>query len=485
MCPDGSLAAPTDGAPTPAEGAAAGKSDVLTDIDPAVSDRKDMPNPELTEHVLSRSIVIESARVLFVPVPKSACSSIMWALAEVAGLDSDRFKSSMSIQPTPALTIHDMGAWGDEHRLVGRSTDEIRRLLNDEGWLRFTVVREPVRRLWSAFQSKLMTREPQMVAFFGDQEWFPGPPADPHAVVEDYRRFVSALGAATIEAEVPSLDTTASNPHWAPQTAILGEVGLGLDHIGRVETLDDTVAVLGKHLAELGLNQPKLGYANPSALPFDPALNGSAETKILRRLYVADFARLGYSLPSDQGEANLDGWAEQVRERLDLIRAIAEHNDRFGTLHGISRELGRQLRSEQKRLRSEQKRVASARATKKKLDQRIVTLEANNVRLRQKVDATRADAVRSRGSLSIARANLGFAQAVAADATRRAQAAENRAEQLQSRIEGIQSQFSWRVTSPIRRAAAAWRRLLSPSPVGRLDGTPSDPVDPPERTRGE
>lgn len=144
----------------------------------------------LTPHVLLRTIVIESARIVYIPTPKAACTSILWGLADIAGLSSQRFTTAPSPRPTSALTIHEIEVWGPEHRLFSRDDDEVQRILSEDGWFRFTVVREPASRLFSAWQSKVLTHEPYMLNRFRDRAWFPQSINSADDIIRDYRRFL-------------------------------------------------------------------------------------------------------------------------------------------------------------------------------------------------------------------------------------------------------------------------------------------------------
>jgi Sulfotransferase family len=410
---------------------------------------------DLTDHFLNRAIVIEPARVLFVPMPKSACSSIMWALAEVAGIPTAQFETSLREQPTARMTIHDMSRWSDEFRLTGRSERDLGRILTQEGWLRFTVVRDPIARLWSAWQSKVLAREAQMVWYFGDEEWFPRESFTPMDIVEDYRRFVAELANCTKHERLPALEPSIANPHWDPQTSLLGDSGLTLLRVSRLSELDDTIGVLLKHLVDLGFAEPTMPGVNRSLLPFAQDLNGPTERVAIWELYRSDFEILGFAPPEEGDEGDLSEWVSRVEELLEPLRAVIERNERIGF-----------FAKEAQRLQRAEARADVARRILKLRSTALASAQAANARVRQRLDALAAreqhsDAkLREAGeSLSIARANLAFAQNIASEAAHRAVEAEQQ-------FQAIEQSRAWRWTSPLRRIGEAWRRRLGDKSTG-------------------
>ena len=133
-----------------------------------------------------------------------------------------------------SLTIHDMNLWGKGYRLADYEGQERERILTEDGWFRFSVVRNPAPRLWSGWQSKLLLREPRFFEMFGEEPWFPRIPAEPEEMVEDFRRFAKAVAA-----------NEAEDVHWAIQSELIDR--LPIDHVGRLEELGDTLALLREH----------------------------------------------------------------------------------------------------------------------------------------------------------------------------------------------------------------------------------------------
>jgi hypothetical protein len=293
---------------------------------------------EFTRHVLQRTVVLPAQRVLFVPVPKAGCTTVLWRLAALAGLDAETFAESAMPEVSTALTVHDMSRWPAEHRLATYPPEQRERLLKEDGWLRFTLVRDPATRLWSAWLSKLLLREPRFVETFGDQLWFPRVPHDPAELIEDFRRFVAAVGAGEAE-----------DVHWAVQHDLVG--GLELTHIGRVERLSATLALL-----------PETGAAtaheNRSPLPF-PA-HAYDDVALLHERYAADYAAYGYA-PHRPGSD--PGWDERTAALLPHLRATIDQNARLARLHTVAQRRGRRAEAAEARLAATAVRqVGSARA---------------------------------------------------------------------------------------------------------------------------
>ena len=208
-----------------------------------------------THHVLQRTVVLPELRVLFLPVPKAGCTSVLWLLADLAGIPPERFSRSRLAEVTPALTVHDTNLWAP-HRLADFEGDERERVLAEDGWLRFTIVRDPVRRLWSAWQTKLLLREPRFVDAFGDQPWFPRVPERPADLREDFRSFVAALSNPSVE-----------DVHWGVQHELVSQ--LPLTHVGRVERFDETLARLREHLGDRRPGEPGRENRSPLSMPAD------------------------------------------------------------------------------------------------------------------------------------------------------------------------------------------------------------------------
>ena len=274
-------------------------------------------------HVDQRTVVLDDFRVLYLPMPKAGCTTVLWILAELAGLPVETFDRSTWPGVVPALVVHDMKLWGEGRRLADYGGEERARVLGEDGWFRFTLVRDPAPRLWSAWQSKLLLREPRFLATFGEEPWFPRLPNDADELIEDFRGFVAAVARGEAE-----------DVHWAVQHDLVRQ--LPLEHVGRLERLAETLELLRAHIGRPTLPAAK-GRENRTPLPMPPGAYDEAAATALREHYRADFEEYGYEPPlEDDGSANA-AWKEQVVPLLPLLRDTIDKHVRIGQLQRIAR----------------------------------------------------------------------------------------------------------------------------------------------------
>jgi hypothetical protein len=308
------------------------------------------PQPRaFTRHVLKRTVVLPELKVLFLPVPKAGCTSVLWLLSELAGIEPETFARSPMPEVTPALTVHDMNLWRPEHRLIEYSDAEREALLNEDGWFRFSTVRHPATRLWSAWQSKLLLREPRYVDEFGGEPWFPRIPERPSDLVEDFRTFVAAVGRGEAE-----------DVHWTVQDDLVGQ--LPLNHVGRVERLSETLAALRGHLA--GHAWPSTtGRENRSPLAMPPHVYDAAAAAVLHEHYRPDFRNYGYGAALPDGAASAGDWDERVAQLIGVLRATIDEHARIGQLHRVAQQRGRRVQAMEEKLEtSSSRQVGHARS---------------------------------------------------------------------------------------------------------------------------
>lgn len=284
-----------------------------------------MARLRVPEHVLQNAIALDEVELLYVPVPRAGSTAVLWALAESEQLPAGRFFESGKLQVTRALTVHDLSLWGDARRLAGRSAEDLHRILSSEDWLRFTVIREPARRIWSAWLTKVLLRDPRFVTAFGAEDWFPRRVGDAGEVVAAFRRFVAVLGERPAEWH---------DPHWSAQADLSGVDDVAYSVLVRMEELPAALAPVDEHLGRHGRRPFAVCRENASLLPFTSGLLDGATAEALAAWTSRDRAAFGYpELPAGDG---LD-WRAAVETALPAVRAVAERNERIGDLRTLLR----------------------------------------------------------------------------------------------------------------------------------------------------
>jgi Sulfotransferase family len=277
-------------------------------------------------HVELRTVVLPELKVLYLPIPKAGWTTVLWLLAELADIPFETFEHSTLPGVSPALTVHDMRLWGPGRRLADYQGEERERVLDEDGWFRFSVVRDPTPRLWSAWQSKLLLREPRFLADHGGEAWFPRVPRDAGEIVEDFQRFVAAVAAGE-----------AVDVHWSAQHDLVDQ--LPLDHVGRLESLDDTLELLKAHVS--GARWPeKTRHENRTPLPLPRAAFDVATANALNRHFAADFDAFGYDgVEPSTGDEAMDEWRERVEPLVPLVQETIDRHVRIGQLHRMARRV--------------------------------------------------------------------------------------------------------------------------------------------------
>ena len=282
--------------------------------------------PELpfARHVEQRTVVLPDLRVLYLPIPKAGCTTVLWLLAELGGVPVHTFDRSAWPGVSPALLIHDTGNWGEGRFLGDYEGEERERALTEEGWFRFSMVRNPVPRLWSAWQSKLLLREPRFLATFGEEPWFPRIPHRPSDLIEDFQRFVAAVAAGE-----------AVDVHWSVQHDLVSQ--LPLTHVGRLERAADTIQLLREHVrAEVWPEER--GRENRTPLSLAPGAYDEEAAEAINEHYRADFEHYGYEpvRPSKDAAAQAS-WETDVEPLLPVLRDTIDKHARIGQLHTVAR----------------------------------------------------------------------------------------------------------------------------------------------------
>jgi hypothetical protein len=275
--------------------------------------------------------VLDKWKVIYVVTPKAMCTSMLWLMA---GLQNENLARDVAHSRAPevtrALAVHDPELWRKTRLLHSLPADEIERVTSDGSWFRFGFTRHPVDRLWSAWQSKLLLREPTFATRYGAAPWFPRTPtqlpngaAALDAIAKDFENLVGAL------AQDPKL--LVSERHWAPQSFLLCPEDFPYSEIGRVEAAAATLGRLEGHLRAQGwrgtLEPQRLNTTLlPRTIIRDPTL-----LRLIEKTYADDMSAFGYE-PADIGRPPAtDASAVMVQALAELV----DRHERISDLHRL------------------------------------------------------------------------------------------------------------------------------------------------------
>ena len=305
--------------------------------------RDQLPPHKTATYVLARY------KTVYVSVPKAACTSLKWLVAELQGEDPERFHRSLSREVGRAMTIHRRDRWSHTPMLHELPDEQLAAISPEDGWFVFSVVRHPSARVWAAWQSKFLLREPRWIDEFAGAPWLPRVPQSTQDVVEDFGRFVESIAAD------PS-QPVMSDRHFMTQTELVTPAMTPYSKVYETGEIPQLLEDLGAHLRAQGWEGTlALGQANetplaPLALLFTPAL-----TEGIRSVYGVDFEAFGYP---DVVPSRTDPAGEYPRSLLVAVGLLAQRGERLGDLAVRAQSLAhanRALRSEKKALGSDNK----------------------------------------------------------------------------------------------------------------------------------
>lgn len=296
----------------------------------------------------------ERSRVVYMRVPKAACTTMLWTLMELEGHDPESMDRSLKpLLSTPDVLVHDMNFY-PLPTLKTASPALIDEALTSSEWLRVAVVRNPYARLYSAWESKILLGPPKNMRFSG---------APPLVEVEGGVD-VGASFRAFVRVFERDSRRWLSEKHFGLQLDLI-PVDI-LDGIELVPTSDiphllkrlsmRTGMTFGSHRSNEGL-----GFDGTKFLDDQTA-------EIIRKIYAKDFELTG---------SDPDGFTPGDPVVLDpvalrLIRIAGARNDRTVLLSNAYKEIvGRSLRARTQRVADTVRRQATAASVKRLLVRHI------------------------------------------------------------------------------------------------------------------
>lgn len=306
-------------------------------------------------------------KLVYVSVPKNACTSLKWLIAELGGEDLDALRrGGLNFSPTLEGKIHNRSRWQVVPTLDAVDRDLWEQVKHDDAWMVFGVVRDPRLRLFSAWQDKYLLRNPGYWRTWAESE---RPlPTSFEQVAADFAGFCSDMAA---DSEHPAR----RDGHFRSQTRALRTDVVPYRRLYDMSELGELMEDLNAHLAGLG-HPGDLVLARSNSSPFKPcgALFENGVREDIEKIYAEDFAQFGDRWDFRAVEERPVSWPPEsfaharalvdVHERLtEAVREGRRQRRRVAKLRGRNARLRRRLRAVQRRNRSQREELRSLRTS--------------------------------------------------------------------------------------------------------------------------
>lgn len=296
-----------------------------------------MQREQLPRRRQTATFVLPNWKLVYVSNPKAACTTIKWLLADLQGADHQPFYDVLKWETSRDGMIHHGGRsmWPGTPQLQALTDEQLAEITPENGWFVFSASRHPASRLWSAWQSKLLLRQPRYAANYVDEPWFPRVPRTSDDVVEDWFTFVEHMRAGP---EHPLW----KDVHFHPQARQLAVGRTPYDRIydtGEFRVLLDDLAT---HLRRFGWEgELHVRRSNETPLPALSVVFPKGILAAIHEIYADDYKAFGYKIKPQR---------RLRRERsypADLVAAVGilvERHERISDLAANAQNLQKRLR---------------------------------------------------------------------------------------------------------------------------------------------
>jgi len=370
----------------------------MTDTNLPFEDKK------LWEFLRWNSYLSEQYKLLYIATPKVACTSLKWWFAALEGYSKALSEFKDSGESDPDLVIHDSFHKVAPH-VADLGPEELTPALVSTDYFRFAVVRNPYKRIFSAWQSKLLLREPIQSRLYLEYDFF----RYPIKTVEDIRSSFEAFLEHLAFKEAPEfLDL-----HWTPQVDLLRPDLISYTKLSQIENVRELSQALEEHLGPHILNPFTSRRANESMLDYSTDFITERSMDLIQMLYARDFDTFGYgnSPPSSKKEYTTSE-LNLALHAVNLIRARHQilTNTRF-SLNSKINQLNQKANYDLNKANQELNRVTSEFTGKisklnesiAQLSQSVTTRDREIADLRRKLNSVSRTLyeIRSSTALSI------------------------------------------------------------------------------------
>ncbi|MEO8732128.1 MAG: glycosyltransferase [Rhodoferax sp.] len=283
---------------------------------------------ELLAYLSWNSFRSERRKLFYVATPKVACTSLKWWFASLEGHSQALHSFTESAESDPDMVIHDCF-----HKvapdITHLSANLLEESLTSDLYFRFAVVRNPYKRIFSAWQSKLLLRESIQSVRYSQYGFF-------HCKLENLGDIASAFESFLehlAESETPSY----WDVHWTPQASLLRPDLINYSKIVQIENTKELSQALADHLGAYIPNPFLSRRSNESLIPYLPELVTKRSSDLIRLLYAEDFDTFGYLKDAPEVKENFS--SDQLDIAIKAIELIRGRHQRLGERNSKVRHL--------------------------------------------------------------------------------------------------------------------------------------------------
>jgi glycosyltransferase involved in cell wall biosynthesis len=323
-------------------------------------------DPTVWEYLRGNSYLSEKYKLLYIATPKVACTSLKWWFASLEGYSLALTKVTDSSESDPDLIIHD-SFYKIAPTVTGLLPNALAEPLISGSYFRFAVVRNPYKRIFSAWQSKILLREPLQAEPYLKEDFFWLPVNNEADLAHAFERFLEHLAAC----EAPNyLDF-----HWTPQATLLRPDLIDYSNLSRIEDIINLKLALAKHLGP-DAPEPFTSRRNEGLIPYLPEFITERAAELIKFLYAQDFQIFGYD--NQPPEANIEFSESELQV---AIQALALIRGRHKRIADIRRSLTKQIADRDGQISNLNEMVQALSARMTEEDQSTQALSAKLVEI--------------------------------------------------------------------------------------------------------
>ncbi|HEA3091121.1 TPA: sulfotransferase family 2 domain-containing protein, partial [Aeromonas salmonicida] len=249
-----------------------------------IDDWSEQDKKKLGNYLQWNSYRSEHHNLLYVATPKVACTTIKWWFAALEGYADDLRQLTDSAESDPELIIH------DSHRVApnvtGIKLQDLKACLESDSFFRFAVVRNPYKRIFSAWQSKILVREPLQANRYIGADFYHHPIVSASDIKNAFEQFLEHI----------ALNEALSywDQHWTPQADLLRPDLINYSCVAKIEDCEELTLQLRERLGVYISSPFQSRRSNESIIPYMPEFVSERSAELIRILYSRDFDLFGY-----------------------------------------------------------------------------------------------------------------------------------------------------------------------------------------------